>query len=103
MDLLSPVIRPYPWGSRYGIATLQGRPGPSAGPEAELWMGAHPSAPAKLDRSLPSSVPLATPVTLDTVIAADPERELGAEVAARFMASRVVAMVEHPADTSGAD
>ncbi len=73
MELLQPVIRPYVWGSSYGIATLQGRPTPSPGPEAELWMGAHPSAPSGIGRS-----------TLDAVIAADPERELGPECVARF-------------------
>src|SRR5262245_14353640 len=87
MDLLRPVIQPYPWGTVDAIADLQGRPVPAPGPEAELWMGAHPSAPSSLDRALPSPAPPATsasPVTLDSVIAADPERELGAEVAARF-------------------
>jgi mannose-6-phosphate isomerase len=78
MDLLRPVIRPYPWGTRTAIAELQGRPVPAPGPEAELWMGAHPSAPSALHR------PSATPATLDAVIAGDPERELGAECAARF-------------------
>jgi mannose-6-phosphate isomerase len=78
MDLLRPVIRPYPWGTRTAIAELQGRPVPAPGPEAELWMGAHPSAPSALHR------PSATPATLDAVIAADPERELGAECAVRF-------------------
>jgi mannose-6-phosphate isomerase len=76
MDLLRPVIRPYPWGTRTAIAELQGRPVPAPGPEAELWMGAHPSAPSVVHR--PPSV------TLDAVIAADPERELGADVTARF-------------------
>jgi mannose-6-phosphate isomerase len=75
MDLLRPVVRPYAWGSRYGIATLQGRPVPSEGPEAELWMGAHPSAPSGLDRD---------PGTLDAVIAAGPGRELGPDCLARF-------------------
>ena len=37
-------IRDYAWGSRTAIAELQGRPVPSAGPEAELWLGAHPGA-----------------------------------------------------------
>ena len=84
MDLLSPKIQRYPWGTADAIADLQGRPVPAPGPEAELWMGAHPSAPAALDRPLPSPIPSATPATLDAVIAADPGRELGAEVAARF-------------------
>jgi mannose-6-phosphate isomerase len=77
MDLLQPVVRPYAWGSRYGIAALQGRPVPSAGPEAELWMGAHPSAPSGLERD-------GRATTLDAVIAADPDRELGPRCVARF-------------------
>ena len=35
---------PYAWGSRTAIASLQGRSTPTAEPEAELWMGAHPVA-----------------------------------------------------------
>src|SRR5690348_11289297 len=73
MDLLSAKVKPYPWGTRDAIADLQGRPVPTAGPEAELWMGAHPSAPSGVGWT-----------TLDEVIAAAPERALGAECAARF-------------------
>jgi len=73
MEFLQPVIRPYAWGSRTGIAELQGRPVPAAGPEAELWMGAHPSAPSG-----------AAGTTLDAHIAADPDRELGPDCVARF-------------------
>jgi mannose-6-phosphate isomerase len=73
MDLLRPVIRPYPWGTRTAIAELQGRPVPAPGPEAELWMGAHPSAPSGVGWT-----------TLDEVIAAAPERALGADCAGRF-------------------
>jgi mannose-6-phosphate isomerase len=73
MELLQPVIQPYAWGSRHGIAGLQGRPVPSPGPEAELWMGAHPSAPAG-----------AAGTTLDAHIAADPDRELGPSCVHRF-------------------
>jgi len=73
MELLQPVIRPYAWGSRHGIAGLQGRPVPAEGPEAELWLGAHPSAPSG-----------AAGTTLDAVIAADPDRELGPRCVARF-------------------
>src|SRR5271169_524140 len=73
MELLQPVIRPFAWGSRHGIAELQGRPVPSDGPEAELWMGAHPSAPSGVAET-----------TLDAVIAADPGRELGPPCVARF-------------------
>src|ERR1700684_2945781 len=73
MELLQPVIRPYAWGSRRGIAELQARPLPAPGPEAELWMGAHPSAPSGVNGT-----------TLDAVIAADPDRELGPQCMARF-------------------
>jgi mannose-6-phosphate isomerase len=73
MELLQPVIRPYAWGSRHAIAELQGRPVPAPAPEAELWMGAHPSAPSGVAQT-----------TLDAVIAADPDRELGPQCVARF-------------------
>src|SRR5215472_3177939 len=73
MELLQPVILPYAWGSRHAIAELQGRPVPADGPEAELWMGAHPAAPSG-----------AAGTTLDAVIAADPDRELGPGCVARF-------------------
>jgi mannose-6-phosphate isomerase len=75
MELLQPVVRTYPWGSRSGIAGLQGRSVPADGPEAELWMGAHPSGPSGLARRDDK---------LDAFIAADPDRELGPQVVARF-------------------
>jgi mannose-6-phosphate isomerase len=77
VDLLEPVTQPYAWGSHTAIAELQGRPAPTAQPEAELWMGAHPSAPSGVERA-------GGRTTLDAVIAADPAGELGAECAARF-------------------
>ena len=77
MEILRPVVRPYAWGSRHGIAGLSGRPVPSAGPEAEMWMGAHPSAPSGVGSGAGQS-------TLDALIAADPERELGPSCVARF-------------------
>jgi mannose-6-phosphate isomerase len=70
MDLLSAPIQPYKWGSRFIIAELQGRRAPTDSPEAELWMGAHPSAPASLCRDGVS-------VALDAVIARNPQREIG--------------------------
>jgi mannose-6-phosphate isomerase len=73
MELLHPVIRAYAWGSRSAIAALQGRHVPAPGPEAELWMGAHPSAPSGVAGT-----------TLDVLIAADPDRELGPDCVARF-------------------
>ncbi|KUL36722.1 mannose-6-phosphate isomerase [Actinoplanes awajinensis subsp. mycoplanecinus] len=74
---LTGVIRPYAWGSRTAIAELQGRPTPAEGPEAELWLGAHPGDP--------STVPGPDgPVTLTTLIDGDPAAQLGAGVAERF-------------------
>ncbi|MEU1231628.1 mannose-6-phosphate isomerase, class I [Streptomyces sp. NPDC005828] len=40
-------IRAYDWGSRTVLAELLGRPA-SGGPQAELWVGAHPTAPSRL-------------------------------------------------------
>jgi mannose-6-phosphate isomerase len=73
----NPVMA-YAWGSREAIAALQGRP-PTAGSEAELWMGAHSSAPSRLvatDRSPEQD--------LDSVIAADPVGVLGKDCVERF-------------------
>ena len=77
MDLIEPCVKTYAWGSRYVIADLQGRTAPAQGPEAELWMGSHPAGPARIQRN-------GTPRTLDAVIADDPARELGPELAGRF-------------------
>lgn len=67
MRTLHGSIRPYPWGSRQVIAQVQGRPVPSAGPEAELWLGAHPTAPSTVDGS----------ASLADMVAADPAGVLG--------------------------
>ena len=77
MDLLGNTVQPYAWGSRTAIAELLGEPSPSAGPQAELWMGAHPSAPSVLTRDGVTG-------TLTAAIAANPAIELGVRVAARF-------------------
>ncbi|WP_329107569.1 mannose-6-phosphate isomerase, class I [Micromonospora sp. NBC_01699] len=77
MEPLYGSIRDYAWGSRSVIAGLQGRSVPSAGPEAELWLGAHPGAPAMVCRQ-------DARVSLVELLAAEPGRWLGDEVAARF-------------------
>ena len=74
---LTGAIRPYAWGSRTVIAELQGRPAPTEGPEAELWLGAHPGDPSTVTGP-------AGPVSLATLIADDPKGQLGDEVAAEF-------------------
>lgn len=77
MDRLTPVVFNDAWGSHVSIASLQGRPVPSAEPESELWMGAHESGPSSLVRDFAET-------TLDAVIAEDPTAELGAVDAERF-------------------
>ncbi|MEV6690247.1 mannose-6-phosphate isomerase, class I [Micromonospora sp. NPDC051196] len=77
MELLYGPIKDYAWGSRCAIAELQGRPVPSEGPEAELWLGAHPGAPATVDRA-------GDRVALTEVLAADPAEWLGQRVVDRF-------------------
>lgn len=77
MDVLRGALRTYAWGSHTAIAEFTGRPSPTPHPEAELWLGAHPGDPARLEgdggeRSL-----------LDT-ITADPEGQLGAATRERF-------------------
>ena len=74
---LTGAIRPYAWGSHTAIAELQGRPAPTDGPEAELWLGAHPGDPSTVTG--PDG-----PVSLATLIAGDPEGQLGDQVAAEF-------------------
>jgi mannose-6-phosphate isomerase len=74
---LEGTIRHYAWGSRHRLAELQGRPCPTAQPEAELWFGAHLLAPALVESD-------AGPVPLDAWIARGPERALGPHVSRRF-------------------
>ncbi|MBO8190407.1 mannose-6-phosphate isomerase, class I [Streptomyces oryzae] len=69
MDRLENTVRPYAWGSTTAIPELLGE-NPTGRPQAELWMGAHPGAPSRIDRGT-------GPLPLSEVIATDPERELG--------------------------
>ena len=67
MDLLSPNIQHYHWGDYSFIPELQGRPKGDK-PEAELWMGAHPTSPSRTvesDRGL------------DDIISTEPQNTLG--------------------------
>lgn len=41
-------IQSYDWGSRTALAELLGRPSPAPGPEAEMWLGAHPMASSEV-------------------------------------------------------
>jgi mannose-6-phosphate isomerase len=73
MQPLTNQIQPYAWGSHTALAQLLGR-APSATPEAELWLGAHPQAPSRLDDGR----------TLADFIAHAPMPALGARVVERF-------------------
>ncbi|BCJ58442.1 mannose-6-phosphate isomerase, class I [Micromonospora endophytica] len=77
MERLYGPIKDYAWGSRSAIAALEGRPVPSDGPEAELWLGAHPGAPAVVEHD-------GLRVALPELIAADPQGWLGRRVCDRF-------------------
>jgi mannose-6-phosphate isomerase len=68
-------IQNYAWGSHSAIAALLGKSAPSAEPQAELWMGAHPKAP---------SLVLPTRESLAALIEREPARMLGARLEARF-------------------
>lgn len=76
MELLRNPVRAYAWGSRTAIAGLLGRPVPAPHPEAELWIGAHPTDPSVLlgeqERSLYEAVK------------EDPLGHLGEQVTDRF-------------------
>jgi mannose-6-phosphate isomerase len=75
--LLRNPIRDYAWGSKTALAELTGRPSPASGPEAELWMGAHPAAPSLVWDD-------AGWVSLIEWIRRAPVAMLGAETAERF-------------------
>ncbi|WP_026532513.1 mannose-6-phosphate isomerase, class I [Arthrobacter sp. H41] len=77
MYLLDNPLRPYAWGSVTAIADLLGRE-PSGGPEAELWIGAHPGFPSVV------LIPDGTRTPLDELIEADPAVALGGGTESRF-------------------
>ena len=84
---LENVLRPYAWGSTTAIAGLLGRPA-SGGPEAELWIGAHPDSPslalASAAASRRASDDGGDRLALDELIARDPEHYLGSDSVAEF-------------------
>ena len=74
MQQLEGAIRKYDWGSTSSIPSLLGC-AEDGKPWAELWLGAHPTAPSVVGESR-------TP--LDELIAADPAAQLGTAVTDRF-------------------
>lgn len=78
--LLENSIQFYPWGTRDEQALIPRLLGISAEPGkpyAELWMGAHPTAPSQVRLN-------GDPIPLDRFIAHAPEEILGPTVTARF-------------------
>ena len=76
MDLLQNVVQHYAWGSRTAIPEFLGIT-PDGTAQAEVWMGAHPSAPSVVLRQ-------GVLRRLDELIAEDPVGELGQDVAHNF-------------------
>lgn len=74
---LEGAVRHYAWGGRQFIPDLIGRPNPEGLPFAELWLGAHPAAPA-------AALIDGARIALDALVAAAPVEVLGASDARRF-------------------
>jgi mannose-6-phosphate isomerase len=77
IGILKNTIQEYAWGSHTAIPELLGEKPPSAAPQAELWMGAHPKAPSMVESD-------GEWVSLLALIEKYPERILGEETAKRF-------------------
>ena len=73
VELLDNPIQRYAWGSLTAIPALLGKP-PDGSPQAELWVGAHPSAPSRTRSG----------ATLEELIAREPQRLLGEASLVRF-------------------
>ncbi|MCW2810031.1 MAG: manA [Friedmanniella sp.] len=72
MERMTGHVQPYAWGSTTMIPELLGEK-PTGEPQAELWLGAHPSAPARVgDRSL------------DDLVTEEPDATVGAASVAAF-------------------
>jgi len=76
MDRLDNPVRRYAWGSDSDIPEFLGVPS-DGGPQAEMWMGAHPGDSSRVVRDGAAQ-------TLEAVIAASPEAELGTATAQAY-------------------
>lgn len=74
---LHPAVQHYDWGGFHFIPALLGQPNAGRKPYAEMWLGAHPKAPAAVETP-------AGPVALNDWISRAPERWLGPACLARF-------------------
>ncbi len=77
ISLLKNTIQEYAWGSIRAIPDLLGQKNPENQPQAELWMGAHPKAPSLAYHN-------GQWISLQQLIAQDPENILGKKVAKQF-------------------
>lgn len=71
------VVQHYDWGGHDFIPSILGITNNEKRPFAELWIGAHPKAPATADVA-------GFPVPLDRLIAEAPDEILGPSASARF-------------------
>ncbi|MCK4466938.1 MAG: hypothetical protein KAU60_01150, partial [Desulfobacterales bacterium] len=77
ISILKNTVQEYAWGSYTAIAELLGKKSPSATPQAELWMGAHPKAPSMVKYG-------GKWISLLELIKNNPKDILGKEVAQKF-------------------
>src|SRR5262245_9494657 len=70
-------VQNYAWGSRDALASFLGRANENGGPEAELWIGAHPQAPSRIADGSPGGPP-------EERVRSAPEALLGPEVAREY-------------------
>jgi mannose-6-phosphate isomerase len=75
---LSNVVRDYPWGHHSYIPDFLGLANDEDKPFAELWMGAHPGAPSRIDTESRKGV------SLEEWISEDKASSLGPKVAGRY-------------------
>lgn len=75
--ILKNSIMDYTWGSKTFIAELTGNPSPSAGSQAEMWMGTHRKAPS-IALYNGGSIPL------DKLVREHPSDTLGQSTARKF-------------------
>lgn len=92
---LSCPIMNYDWGSVDALSTLLGRP-PDGQPQAEMWIGAHPSAPSLATDTVGCCVPLDKLLESDPLLlgaGSDPPR---LPLLKMLAASRPLSLQVHP-------
>ena len=77
ISILKNSIQEYAWGSTQAIPDLLGRKNPERKTQAELWMGAHPKAPSRVQHN-------GQWISLSELIAKNPIDVLGKKVAQDF-------------------